>query len=124
MGLFSKKKDAKNIKDFDIALSNLNSMAQKFRSVHFSSVETFEKNFEKQKTEKDLQNERALFETHLELLQHLKLETDNLLDEALKIVRDETVLTERDRTELRKLLDSKRTASTNIKVKSKKDKKA
>lgn len=121
MGLFSKKEDTKHIKDFDIAFSNVQELAHKFRSVHFESLEIFEKNFQKEKSPGDLRKERELFETHMDILQQLKLETDNMMDEAFKILRNETALTEKDRIEIRKLINAK-SPSTNIKV-SKKDEK-
>ena len=113
MGLFSKKEDTKHIKDFDMALANLNLFAQKFREVHFASLDQFEKNFQKEKTEHDLRKERAIFDSHLGLLDQMKRETDVLLDEAFKIVRSETMLTEKDRREIQKVLTTK-TAPTSI----------
>jgi hypothetical protein len=119
MGLFSKKEDTKNLKEFDIALDNLNALSKKFRALHFKSLEQFEKNFDKEKTSADLQKERVLFEAHLDILQQLRMEADKIVDEAFMLVRDENSLTEKDRLEIRKAIEPKR-ESTNIKVKSRK----
>jgi hypothetical protein len=116
MGLFSKKEDTRYIKEFDTALSNLNEFSKQFRESHFESVNLFDKSFKKEKTPADLEKERVLFEKHLDILQKLKFQSDLLVDEAFKIVRNETALTEKDREALRKLLQPKKTAPTNIKV--------
>ncbi len=117
MGLFSKKEDTRYIKEFDEALANINSLAKDFREKHFESISLFQKNFEKKKSGSDLEKEREVFEDHLEVLQKLKFNADNLIDEAVKLVRNETALTEKDRAELRKLLERK--SPTNIQVKKK-----
>jgi hypothetical protein len=119
MGLFSKKEDTKHIKDFDIALSNLDTLAKKFRVLHFQSLEKFDSNFDKAKTPADIQKERVLFEAHLDILQQLRLEADHLVDEAFKLVRDETTLTEKDRVEIRKIIAPNRDP-TKIQMKAKK----
>jgi hypothetical protein len=118
MGLFSKKEDTRYIKEFDTALSNINLIAGEFRQVHFDSIELFDKNFKKEKSADDLQKERVLFENHLSLLQKLKFQTDILVDESLKIVRNETALTEKDRQEMRRIFEPKE--KTGIKVSGKK----
>ena len=115
MGLFSKKEDTRYIKEFDDALANLNDLAAKFRDSHFASLEMFDKNFKKEKSSSDFHKERELFEEHLEILQKMKFNSDVLIDEALKIVRNETALTEKDRVEIRKILEKK--APTNIQMK-------
>jgi hypothetical protein len=119
MGLFSKKEDTKHIKEFDVALSNLNTLARKFRVLHFESLGHFGKNFEVQKTPEQLQKERVVFEAHLDVLQQLKLESDRLMSEAFKLVRDETLLTEQDRAEIQKLIAPPR-VPTGLKLSSKK----
>ena len=116
MGLFSKKEDTRHIKEFDDHLSSVNDLAEKFRDVHFDSVELFEKNFKKEKSASDFEKERAMFERHLEILQKLKFSSDMLVDEAFKIVRNESALTEKDRAEIRKILESKSVPATKIKV--------
>lgn len=118
MGLFSKKEDTRYIKEFDDALAELNSFAAKFRDSHFESLEMFEKNFRKEKSPSDFHKERELFEQHLDTLQKLKFYSDVVIDEAVKIVRNETALTEKDRVEIRKILEKK--SPTNIQVKSSK----
>ena len=115
MGFFSKKEDTRYIKEFDSALANINSLSNDFRNAHFESVELFEKNFQKEKSASDFDRERMLFERHLEVLQKLKFQSDLLIDEAFKLVRNETMLTEKDRIELRKIL-AKKAEPTNIKV--------
>ena len=115
MGLFSRKDDTRYLAEFDDSLSNINGLAKQFREVHFESVELFEKNFKKEKTVSDMEKERALFEKHLDILQKLKFYSDLLIDEAFKIVRNESALTEKDRQELQKLLE-KRAVPTSIKV--------
>jgi hypothetical protein len=107
MGIFSKKEDTRYIKEFDVALNNMNSLAKEFRDAHFDSIGLFEKNFQKEKSASDLEKERIIFEKHLETLQKLKFQSDLLIDEAFKLVRNETALTEKDRVELRKLLMKK-----------------
>lgn len=116
MGLFSKKEDTRYIKEFDDALSQVNALAKQFRDSHFSSLSLFEKNFQKAKSPSDLQKERELFESHLDVLQKLKFQADLLIDEAFKIVRNETALTEKDRVELKRLLQSGGSQKTGIKV--------
>jgi hypothetical protein len=64
MGIFSKKEDTKHIKAFDSSLSDLNSLAERFRTIHFQTLESFQKNFEKEKADRDLQKERILSQTH------------------------------------------------------------
>ncbi|MBW2971804.1 hypothetical protein KY359_02095 [Candidatus Woesearchaeota archaeon] len=104
MGWFSKKEDTRYIQEFDSALSQINAFAKQFRDSHFQSLELFDKNFQKEKSASDLQKERELFESHLDVLQKLKFNCDLLIDESLKIVRNETALTEKDRVELKKML--------------------
>jgi len=116
MALFSKKEDTRYVKEFDDSLSKINDLAKEFRDVHFESVKLFEKSFKKEKRTADLEKERALFEQHLEILQKLKFYSDLLVDEALKIVRNETALTEKDRQELRKIIEKKAVPKTKIKV--------
>jgi|GEM_PF-3426721 len=119
MGIFSKKEDLRYIKEFDNSLYEINALAGKFRELHFESLDTFNANFEKEKGFSDLEKERVLFEKHLDVLQKLKLNADLLLDEAFKLVRNETVLTEKDRVELRKLLQQKlEPTSISVSVKS------
>jgi hypothetical protein len=115
MGIFSKKEDTRYIKEFDVALSNINSLAKQFRDAHFESIAMFERNFQKEKSASDLEKERMLFERHLDTLQKLKFQSDLLIDEAFKLVRNETALTEKDRAELKKIL-MKKPEQTNIKV--------
>lgn len=119
MGFFSKKEDTRYVKEFDAALSNVDSLARQFRDIHFQSIAHFDKSFQKEKTPADLENERLLFEKHLEVLQKLKFNSDLMIDEAFKLVRNETMLTEKDRVELRKLLQPK-SEKTDIKVSKKK----
>lgn len=119
MGLFSRKEDTRYIKDFDDHLHNIYELARQFREVHFDSVELFEKNFKKEKTVSDMEKERATFEKHLDILQKLKFNSDMLIDEAFKIVRNESALTEKDRQELAKILE-KKTVPTRISVGKKK----
>ena len=119
MGSFSKKEYTRYIKEFDAALSNIDTLAKQFREFHFEALDLFEKSFKKEKTAKDLESERALFEKHLEVLQKLKFQSDLLVDEAFKIVRNETALTEKDRAELKKVLQPKRESPTSISVKKK-----
>lgn len=107
MGIFSKKEDKRYIKEFDDALSNINDIAARFRQKHFESVACFDDNFKKEKKESDFEKERIIFESHLELMQGLKAQTDILINEALKIVRNFTNLTEKDRAELKKILTQK-----------------
>jgi hypothetical protein len=104
MGFFSKKEDTRYVKEFDAALLNVNSLARQFRELHFQSIKHFGRSFEKEKTPADLENERLLFERHLDVLQKLKFNADVMVDEAFKLLRNETALTEKDRVELRKLL--------------------
>lgn len=118
MGLFSKKEDTRHIKEFDDVLSNMNMLAKEFRLTHFESTEFFEQNFKKEKTASDLEKERTLFERHLEILDKLKFNSDMLVDEAFKIVRNESALTEKDRQELDKILE-KKTPRITIKVRKK-----
>jgi len=118
MGFFSKKEDTRYVKEFDTALSNVDSLARQFRDIHFQSIAHFDKSFQKEKTGADLENERLLFEKHLDVLQKLKFNSDLMIDEAFKLVRNETMLTEKDRVELRKLLQPK----TELKVSKKKSK--
>ncbi len=120
MGLFSRKEDTKYIKEFDSSLGEILSLAKKFRELHFSSIELFEKNFSESKTPDDLEKERMLFEKHLDILQKLKFQADLLVDEAFKLVRSETALTEADRMELRKILMSQKEEPTTIAVPAKK----
>jgi hypothetical protein len=115
MGIFSKKEDTRYIKEFDQTLVNIESLSRQFRDAHFESISLFENNFQKEKSASDLEKERLLFERHLEILQKLKFQTDLLIDEAFKLVRNETALTEKDRVELRKLL-MKKSEPTDIKV--------
>jgi len=115
MAWFSKKEDTRYIKEFDDALTNLNALAKQFRESHFDSIDFFQKNFEKQKSPTDFQKERELFENHMEILQKIKFNADIMVDEALKLVRNETALTEKDRTELRKIMAP--TPATRIQVK-------
>jgi hypothetical protein len=119
MGFFSKKEDTRYVKEFDAALSNVDSLARQFRDIHFQSIEHFDKSFQKENTPADLENERLLFEKHLDVLQKLKFNSDLMIDEAFKLVRNETMLTEKDRVELRKLLQPK-SEKTDIKVSKKK----
>lgn len=119
MGLFSRKEDTKRIKEFDDYLSGINDLAEQFRSVHFDSIELFERNFKKEKTVSDIEKERAVFEKHLDILQKLKFNADMLVDEAFKIVRNESALTDKDRKELARLME-KRPSPTRIKVGGKK----
>jgi adenylate kinase len=107
MGLFSRKEDTRHIKEFDDYLHDIHELAKQFREVHFGSVELFERNFKKEKTVSDMEKERALFEKHLDILQKLKFNSDLLIDEAFKIVRNESALTEKDRQELAKILEKK-----------------
>jgi hypothetical protein len=116
MAFFSKKEDKRYIQEFDDALSNINELAQQFRDAHFDSLAFFERNFEKEKSGSDLEKERDLFEKHLEVLQKLKLNTDILIDESFKLVRNEVALTEKDRQDLKKLLESTPLQKTKIKV--------
>ena len=116
MGFFSKKEDKRYIQEFDDALSKINEFAQQFRDAHFDSLAFFGKNFEKEKSKSDLEKERDLFEKHLEIFQKLKFNTDTLIDEAFKLVRNEVALTEKDRQELKKLLESTPLHHTNITV--------
>jgi hypothetical protein len=104
MGIFSKKEDKKYIQEFDAALSKINDLAARFRQKHFESLACFDDNFKKEKKESDFEKERIIFESHLELMQELKTQTDLLINEAVKIVRNFTDLTEKDRAELRKIL--------------------
>lgn len=122
MGFFSKKEDTRYVKDFDESLAKIGSLARQFREAHFDSLELFEKNFKKEKTPGDLEKERLLFERHLDILQKLKFSSDLLIDEAFKLVRNESALTEKDRDELRKIL-MKKSEPTNIKVSRQKKKK-
>ncbi len=108
MSFFSKKEDMQYIKEFDTALTKINLFAKEFREIHFQSLEAFEKNFEKEKSSNEFMKERQLFESHLKLLQDLKVQTDLLIDEAFKLVRNETALTEKDRVELKKIIASKK----------------
>lgn len=119
MGLFSKKEDKRYIQEFDDALSKINELAHQFRDAHFDSLAFFDRNFEKEKSESDLEKERDLFERHLEVLQKLKFNADVLVDEAFKLVRNEVALTEKDRQELKKLLASTPLQKTEIKVNNK-----
>jgi hypothetical protein len=114
MGLFSKKEDTRYVNEFDAALTNINALAKQFRDIHFESLTFFDKNFKKEKDPKDLEKERVLFETHLDILQKLKFQSDLMLDEAFKIVRNETALTEKDRQELRKIFQPKEKTSINL----------
>ena len=118
MSWFSKKKDTQYIEEFNSALSEINNLAENFRDSHLESVKLFEANFQKAKGPEDFEKERRLFEKHLDTLQQLKLQTDLLIDEAFKIVRNETALTERDRKELKKIIQPAK--KTSIKVKQKK----
>lgn len=104
MGLFSSKEDTRYIAEFDAALKKINSLSADFRQLHFLSLSMIDKNFQKEKSRRDLEKERKLFEQHLDTLQKMKHQTDILLDEAIKIVRNESAITERDRDELHKLL--------------------
>lgn len=115
MAFFSKKEeDIRYITEFDSALANINAISNDFRQVHFESLALFQKNFKAEKSPDDFQKERLLFENHLEILQKLKFQADTLLDEALKIVRNETALTEKDRAELQRIFLPKE--KTGIKV--------
>lgn len=114
MAWFSKKEDTKHIKHFDYALNNVVKLADRFRTIHFSTLEVFENNFKKEKKEGDLQKERVLFESHMDMLHQLKLEVDNMMSEAHKIVSNETQLTQKDRDALKKIMQKK--DNTNIKV--------
>ena len=62
----------------------------------------------------DLEKERVLFENHLDILQKLKFQSDLLLDEAFKIVRNETALTEKDRQELRRIFEPKQKTGISV----------
>ncbi|MFH1064805.1 MAG: hypothetical protein V1729_07000 [Candidatus Woesearchaeota archaeon] len=114
MGLFSKKEDTRYVKEFDNALHSIDSLAKEFRESHFASLTMFGANFRKDKDASDLEKERKLFERHMEVLQKLKFQTDLLVDEAFKIVRNESALTEKDRQELMKIMAPK--PKTGIKV--------
>jgi hypothetical protein len=116
MAWFSKKEDTRYINEFDAALSNLNELARQFRDSHFESLEMFDKNFKKEKGTSDLEKERLLFDKHLDILQKMKFNSDLLVDEAFKIVRNETALTEKDRNELRKIIQPTSVAKTGLKV--------
>lgn len=117
MGLFSRKKeDTRHIADLDKALAEVNSFASRFRNVHFESLGRFEKNFRKEKSPADFQKERELFEQQLDILQKMKFYSDVVIDEAVRILRNETVLTEKDRIDIRKILEKK--SPTDIRVKS------
>ena len=118
MAIFSKKEDTRYVKEFDTALDNIDFLGKEFREIHFRSITAFEDNFQKEKSARDLEKERLLFEKHLGVLQKLKHQTDVLLDEALKIVRNETALTERDRDSLHKMMA--RDAPTRLKMTKKK----
>jgi hypothetical protein len=119
MGIFSKKEDTRYVNEFDSALTNINALAKQFRDVHFESLNLFDKNFKKEKSETDLEKERILFENHLDILQKLKFQSDLLLDEAFKIVRNETALTEKDRQELRRILQAKEKTGISVQGKEK-----
>jgi hypothetical protein len=121
MGWLSKKEDTRYVKEFDSALSNINSLAKQFREAHFESIEHFQKSFQKEKSASDMERERLLFEKHLDILQKLKFNSDLLVDEAFKLVRNESALTEKDRADLRKML-APPSAPTNITVGKKKKK--
>jgi len=116
MGFFKKSEDTRYVKEFDTALSNINEFAKQFRDIHFESIEHFEKSFQKEKSVNDLEKERMLFDKHLDVLQRLKFNSDVMIDEAFKLVRNESALTEKDREDLRKLLQPKAVERTNIKV--------
>ncbi|MBU2561838.1 MAG: hypothetical protein KKD17_06070 [Nanoarchaeota archaeon] len=116
MAWFSKKEDTRYIKEFDDALLQIDALAKQFRDSHFDSLALFEKNFQKEKSPSDLQKERELFESHLDVLQKLKFQTDLLIDEAFKIVRNETALTEKDRVEMKRMLQPGGSQKTGIKV--------
>jgi len=118
MGLFSKKEDTRYVKEFDSALSSITTLADDFRKSHFESLKMFSANFKKEKNASDLEKERKLFERHMDVLQKLKFQTDLLVDEAFKLVRNESALTDKDRQELLKIMVTK--PKTSIKV-SKKD---
>lgn len=123
MGIFSKKEDTRYVKEFDTALSDITELAKQFREIHFESIEHFESHFQREKTPRDLEKERILFDRHLDVLQKLKFNTDLMLDEAFKLVRNETALTETDRIALRKLITQKTVEKTVIKVPVRKGKK-
>ncbi|MBW2964430.1 hypothetical protein KY363_03130 [Candidatus Woesearchaeota archaeon] len=114
MGLFSKKEDTRYVKEFDVALLEINALAKQFRDIHFESLEMFDRNFKKEKTPQELEKERMIFERHLEVLQKLRFQADILFDEAFRLVRNETALTEKDRQELHRLMEPRE--KTSIKV--------
>ncbi len=114
MSLFSKKEDTRYIKEFDSALDSINTIAKEFRESHFETLKMFGNNFKKEKGRSDLEKERKLFERHMEVLQKLKFQTDFLVDEAFKLVRNESALTDKDREELLKIMAPK--PKTGIKV--------
>ncbi len=104
MGLFSKKvkKDDKILlKEFRSCLKEINSLADDFRLYHSKSMELFEHNFTKKKTAKDMEQERLLFEKQFDALQKLKFQTDLLVDEGFRLIRNEAVLTEKDRVDMK-----------------------
>ncbi|MFC1741440.1 hypothetical protein ACFL3V_02805 [Nanoarchaeota archaeon] len=114
MGLFSKKEDTRYIKEFDTALQGINAISTQFREAHFQSLEMFQKNFEKEKTSEEFEKERLLFERHMDMLKQLKLNTDIMVEEAFKIVRNETALTEKDRKQLHSIMEPRE--KTNIQM--------
>ncbi|NQU79402.1 hypothetical protein HQ545_06565 [Candidatus Woesearchaeota archaeon] len=117
MSLFSKKVDTLYVKEFDNAITNINSFASKFHELHVASLKSFQDNFKKEKGTAELEKERARFEKQLDILQKLKFNCDLLLDESVKMLRNETALTEKDRVDLRNITRPR--SPTGIKVQTK-----
>ncbi len=108
MGWFTKKQkkaDKKISKEFDMILADLNDLARLFKLLHSKSLLAFEQNMHKKKTLEDLKAERLLFEKQYDVFYKLKHKTDLLIDEALRLIKNESVTTESDRVRMKENLE-------------------